>query len=92
MQAFHPERTPYFFLARRRVREARLRSYLIREHRRGRPLLEVLDDLYVERCGTRTFCWNVLCQPETIAALEADVVRAIEECRAAARPFGAAVV
>jgi hypothetical protein len=86
MRTFHPERTPYFFLTRRPIREARLRSYLIREHRRGRPLLEVLDDPYVARCGTRTFCWDVLCRPETIAELEADVVRAIEDCRAAARP------
>jgi hypothetical protein len=57
----------------------------VREDRCGRPLLEILDDPHVARCGSRTFCSNVLCQPETLAALEADVVDAIESCRAAAR-------
>jgi hypothetical protein len=73
--------TPYWFFGTRPYREAQLRAYLIREHRRGRPLLEILDDAYVERCGGRRLCWRILSRAETIAALERDVSQAIADCR-----------
>ena len=72
---------PYFFLARRRFREARVRAYIVRQHRRGRPISEIVDDPCLARYGTCAFVWRVVCQAETIAALEADVREDIESCR-----------
>ena len=71
-------RTPYYFVGPRPFREARLRSYIIREHRRGRPLDEILGDRYLRRYGGDSLIWTVLGRPETIAALRADVAAAIE--------------
>lgn len=64
---------PYLFLGRRPFREARLRSYLVTQHRLGRPLAEILEDPYVRRCGSTTFCWSVVQDPRTIEALEANL-------------------
>jgi len=64
---------PYSFLGRRRFREARLRSYIVREHRRGRPLHAILGDPYVKRCGNDRFSHSVANDPETIALLEENV-------------------
>jgi|SRR5689334_13277367 len=69
--------SPFFFVGPRPYREARLRSYIVREHRRGRPLAEILEDSYLERHGTRSLVWRVIVQPRTIAALGADCVDGI---------------
>jgi hypothetical protein len=69
---------PYGLFGGRPVREARLRSYIIREHRLGRSLGEILADPYVARCGSASLCWRVVAQPETISALAADDREAIE--------------
>jgi len=74
---------PYFFVSGRPFREARLRGYIVGQHRLGRRLGEILDDAYVGRCGGRSLAWRVICQPETIAALEADVRAEIEALSAA---------
>ena len=71
---------PYLFLGRRPFREARLRSYIISQHRAGRPLSAILADPYVRRCGSESFCWRVLEDPRTIEALERDVCEAIGRC------------
>lgn len=72
---------PYSFLGARPFREARLRSYLVRQHRLGRPLREVLEDPYVRRCGGVRFRDRVVHDAATIAALEADVEAAIRGAR-----------
>jgi hypothetical protein len=72
-------RSPYFFLGARPFREARLGSYIVREHRRGRALEEILDDPYLRRYGSESLIWKVLSRPDTIAALKADVLAAIED-------------
>jgi hypothetical protein len=64
---------PYMFLGPRPFREERLRSYIVREHRAGRTVSEILADPYVSRCGSERFCWKVLEDPRTIAALERNV-------------------
>jgi hypothetical protein len=74
---------PYFFVRGRPFREARLRAYIVGQHRLGRALGEILDDPYVGRCGGRSLAWRVICQPETIAALGADVRAEIEALSAA---------
>ena len=72
---------PYLFLGPRPFREARLRSYLVAQHRAGRPLAAVLDDPYVRRCGTKSFCWRVLADRRTIEGFERNIHDAFEECR-----------
>jgi hypothetical protein len=71
---------PYLFLGPRPFREARLRSYIVAQHRAGRPLSAIMDDPYVQRCGSRSLCWRVLVDPRTIEALERDVCDSIERC------------
>jgi hypothetical protein len=71
---------PYAFLGRRPFREARLRSYIVAQHRAGRPLSAILADPYARRCGSESFCWQVLQDPRTIEALERDVCETIERC------------
>lgn len=60
---------PYFEFGPRPFREARLRSYIVRQHRAGRGLHEILADPYVARCGSESFRWRVLQDPQTLAAL-----------------------
>ncbi|MFL5916160.1 MAG: hypothetical protein ACJ752_11085 [Gaiellaceae bacterium] len=69
---------PYFFSARRRYREERLLSYIHREHQRGRHLTEILDDPYVQRCGSRGFVWETLRDTSLIELLDEDVRQAIQ--------------
>jgi hypothetical protein len=71
---------PYLFLGRRPFREARLRSYIVRQHRAGRTLDEILSDPYVHRCGSDSLCWRVLQDPDTLAALESNVRETIARC------------
>jgi hypothetical protein len=71
---------PYSFLGPRPFREARIRAYFVREHRRGRPIAAILEDAYVSRCGSE-LAWRVLCRPETISALGGDVVHELEALR-----------
>jgi len=61
--------TPYFEFGPRPFRAARLRSYIVREHRAGRSLVDILRDPYVARCGSASFCWSVLEDPRTLHAL-----------------------
>jgi hypothetical protein len=42
---------------------------IVREHRHGRPLLEILRDAYVARCGSESLRWRVLQDPRTLEAL-----------------------
>jgi hypothetical protein len=41
-------RSPFSFLFARSAAEDRVAAYVIREHRRGRRLAEILDDAYVK--------------------------------------------
>ncbi len=74
---------PYFFNRRRRFREERLLSYIVREHRRGRHLAEILEDSYVQRCGSRGFVWETLRDTRLIELLDGDVREAIQRESAA---------
>lgn len=77
---------PYFFLRARPFREARIRGYIVAQHRLGRGLAEILADAHLKRLGSPTLIWRVVCHPETIAALEADVVTDIAACRSMLLP------
>jgi hypothetical protein len=69
--------SPYFVFGPRPFREARCRAYIVREHRRGRPLAEILEDAYVRRCGSESFRWRVLQDPRTVDALRRNDVDAL---------------
>ncbi|HZQ82027.1 MAG TPA: hypothetical protein VFB25_08635 [Gaiellaceae bacterium] len=71
----------YSFLGRRPFREARVRSYIAREHRHGRRLQEILEDPYVRRCGNDRFCHAVANDAETIVLLERNLRESFQECR-----------
>jgi hypothetical protein len=71
---------PFLFLGPRPFREARLRSYIVAQHRAGRALAAIMADPYVRRCGSEIFCWSVVQDARTLAALERDVREAIESC------------
>ena len=69
---------PYFFGRRRRFREERLLAYIHREHQSGRHLAEILEDPYVQRCGSREFVWATLRDTPLIELLDGDVRDAIQ--------------
>jgi hypothetical protein len=67
---------------RRPFREARLRAYIVREHRGGRSLTDILRDPYVVRCGNESFRWGVLQDPRTVEALRLNDVEAFRRLSA----------
>ena len=77
---------PFNFLGHSRWREARLRSYILRQHRLGRRLSELIDDPYVRRCGSRELAWKVATDPSTLRALAADVRIEFERVPVAGSP------
>jgi hypothetical protein len=60
----------------------RLATYVLREHQRGRPLQEILDDPYVRNRTTDDQRARLLDNPEIVHALGHDVV---EQTRATLR-------
>lgn len=71
---------PFLFLGPRPFREARLRAYIVRQHRAGRAVAEIVRDPYVRRCGSDQFCWHVIEDRRTLEALEQNVRKTIEDC------------
>lgn len=72
-------RNPFSFLSARSSKEERLSAYVIREHERGRPLTEILDDPYVRNRATPQELARLLDRPEVIHALGATNVAAEQE-------------
>ena len=69
-------RNPFSFLFARSGSEDRLAAYVIREHRRGRDLKDILEDNYVRNRCTAAQIQRMLDQPEVIHALgESEVAR-----------------
>lgn len=62
-------RNPFSFLSTRSSKEERLSAYVIREHERGRPLTEILEDPYVRNRATPQELARLLDRPEVIRAL-----------------------
>jgi hypothetical protein len=62
-------RNPFSFLFTRSSQEERLSAYVIREHERGRPLDEILEDPYVRNRATPPELARLLDRPEVIRAL-----------------------
>jgi hypothetical protein len=69
-------RSAFSFLSSRNRNEERMAQYVIREHHRGRPLAEVLDDPYVRNRCTPSQVQRLLDRPEVVHALGAATVEA----------------
>ena len=67
-------RSPFAFLFARSSNEDRVASYVIREHERGRTLLEILEDPYVRNRLTPDQTKRLLDRPEVVHALGQDTV------------------
>jgi hypothetical protein len=62
-------RNPFSLLFARSSQEERLSAYVIREHERGRPLAEILEDPYVRNRATPQELARLLDRPEVLHAL-----------------------
>ena len=79
---------PYWLFGPRPLREQRLRAYVHRQHRAGRPLREILHDHRLNQLGRSTLVWGVVTSPETIRALGEDDCEQIRSCMASITSFG----
>jgi hypothetical protein len=73
-------RNPFSFLFARSGAEDRLAAYVIREHDRGRPLEEILEDRYLINRTTPSQRQRLLDNPDLIRAIGGD---AVEQAKAA---------
>jgi sugar/nucleoside kinase (ribokinase family) len=64
----------FSFLGSRSQTEERIAQYVIREHHRGRPLQEILDDRYVTNRCTPDQIRRLLDRADVIHAIGEDVV------------------
>ena len=74
-------RNPFSFLFARSSQEELVAGYVIREHERGRPLAEILDDRYVQNRLTPQQRERLLDRPEVVHALGQDTVEAARSSR-----------
>jgi hypothetical protein len=70
-------RNPFSFLFTRPPSEDRIAQYVIREHERGRPLAEILEDPYIKNRTTPQERARLLDRPEVVRALGHDVVESV---------------
>jgi hypothetical protein len=64
----------FSFLGSRSQTEERIAQYVIREHHRGRPVHEILEDHYVTNRCTPEQIKRLLDRPEVLHALGEDLV------------------
>ena len=69
-------RSPFAFLFTRPQTEELVAEYIVREHRSGRSLNDILDDAYVKNRCTPQQMARVLDKPEVVHALGDDIVAA----------------
>ena len=67
----------FSFLGTHRAAEDRVAAYLIREHRRGRRLAEILDDAYVKNRLTPQQCERLLEREDLIHAIGHEEIAAV---------------
>jgi hypothetical protein len=72
-------RNPFSFLFTRSSGEDRIAAYVIREHERGRPLTEILDDPYIKNRTTPLERERLLDRPEVVRALGQSTVEAAKQ-------------
>jgi hypothetical protein len=67
-------RNPFSFLFARSGKEERVAAYVVREHARGRPLRDILEDPYVRNRLTDTEVARLLDRPELVHAIGEDMI------------------
>jgi hypothetical protein len=67
-------RGAFSFLSTRSQAEERIIQYIVREHHRGRPLAEILEDHYVTNRMSKEQVKRLLDRPEVVHALGDDLV------------------
>ena len=67
-------RNPFSFMFTRSGKEQRVAAYVIREHERGRPLHDILEDAYIRNRLTDAEVERLLDRPEVVHALGEGVV------------------
>ena len=67
-------RGAFSFLSTRSAGEERITQYIIREHHRGRPLAEILEDHYVTNRMSKEQVKRLLDRPEVVKELGDDLV------------------
>ena len=67
-------RGAFSFLSARSQLEERIAQYVIREHHRGRPLAEILNDHYVTNRMTQDQVKRLLDRPEVVHELGDDLI------------------
>jgi hypothetical protein len=72
-------RSPFSFLFASSKREERMAQYVIREHRDGRSLDDILADPYIKNRSTPQQTARLLDRPELIRALGEDMVAAAKQ-------------
>ena len=72
-------RNPFSFLFARSAKEERVAAYVIREHERGRPLAEILEDPYIRNRCSRDELARLLERPEVVRALGETTVAAQQD-------------
>jgi hypothetical protein len=77
---------PFKFLFATTRREQYVERYVLREHQKGRPFAEILDDPYVRAWSTAEERARLVERPNVIAALGDN---ALADLRAAAAAHGA---
>jgi hypothetical protein len=66
-------RSPFAFLFQRPQTEELVAEYVVREHRSGRSLDDILDDAYVKNRCTPEQVGRVLERPDVVHALGDDI-------------------
>jgi hypothetical protein len=69
-------RSPFAFLFTRSQKEEIVAGYVIREHRRGRTLAEILDDPYVKNRLSTEQVARLLDRPDVVHAVGQDTAGA----------------
>jgi hypothetical protein len=72
-------RGPFSFLFASTKKEERMAQYVIREHREGRTLADILEDPYITNRCTPAEVSRLLDRPELIHAIGEDIVSATRE-------------
>jgi hypothetical protein len=71
-------RNPFSFLFQRSSGEERVAAYVIREHSRGRPLAEIMEDRYIQNRLTPEGQRRLLDRPEVIHAIGQGELEAVQ--------------
>ena len=66
---------PFSFLFARSTQEDRVAEYIMREHDRGRSLVEILDDPYVRNRCSQAEVARVLDRPDVLKAIGDDLAK-----------------